>query len=487
MRGLGYKFFLVNGFFLLFFLSCKKEMLPISEGNERAADQQLKDSIFHYYKLYSLWSDNIMPEDKALFSFTDSYASPVDLLTALKRTTPFHAGYNASIDRFSYLEDMSKIGSSPDDIEVNRGFGLFVSLGAVNENFAYPIIYYAEGGSSAAQSGIRRSDVILGIDDDQDFSVPVSCESGSCKFTDEKIRQAVVNKLLAAMQQSSMRIKVRHTDGNESTKSISSTPYEVNPIIKNKVFLYPAKAIGYLALSSFEAVPEGKANRSRLNQVFDDFEQNQIRDLIFDLRYNTGGHVSTVEYMANKIIGATADRALMYKYILNTYLSQPDNLPGESFDDVNFQRRNNLNLSTVYFLVTDVTASASELLINVLRPYMNVVIIAEHNGTYGKPVGFFRQEIMGKKGLWVASFKLTNARNQTDYWDGIGGDQRNVRDYIFRDFGDAEEDMLSAALNHSLGKAGSSARASARSDRGQAEKMTRIENVNIVSQGYMRR
>ncbi len=487
MRCLGYKFFLVIGLFLPFCLSCKKEMLPISGGTDRAADQQLKDSIFHYYKLYSLWSDNIMPEDKAVFSFTDAYGSPADVLIALKKTTPFHAGYNANIDRFSYLEDRSNIGGSPEDLDLNRGFGLFVSLGAVNEKVAYPIIYYAEGGSSAAQAGIRRSDVILGIDDDQDFSVPVSCEGGGCRFLDDKIRQTVVNKLLAALQQSSVRIRVRHTDGIESTLVISSKPYEVNPIIKNKVFLYPAKAIGYLALSSFEAVPEGKVGRSRLNQVFEDFEQHQIRDLIFDLRYNTGGHVSTVEYIANKIIGATADGALMYKYILNAYLSKPNNLPGESFDDVSFKRNNNLNLSTVYFLVTDVTASASELLINVLRPYMNVVIIADHNGTYGKPVGFFRKEIMGKTGLWVASFKLTNARNQTDYWDGIGADQRNVADYIFRDFGDAEETMLSAALNHSVGKASSSALASGRSDRGPAVKMSKLENVNAVREGYMRR
>lgn len=459
----------------------------VSGGTDRAADQQLKDSIFHYYKLYSIWSDNIIPEDKAVFSFTDAYSSPADVLTALKKTTPFHAGYNANIDRFSYLEDISNIDGPADDIGMNRGFGLFVSLGAINEKTAYPIIYYAEGGSSAAQAGIGRSDVILGIDDDQDFSVPVSCESGGCRFLDDKIRQTVVNKLLAAMEQSSMRLKVRHTDGKESTIMISSTPYEVNPIIKNKVFLYPAKAIGYLALSSFESVPEGKANRSRLNQVFDSFEQNQIRDLIFDLRYNTGGHVSTVEYIANKTVGATADKGLMYKYILNTYLSQPNSLPGESFDEVSFQRNNKLDLSTVYFLVTDVTASASELLINVLRPYMNVVIIAEHNGTYGKPVGFFRQKIMGKTGLWVASFKLANARNQTDYWDGIGADQRNVADYIFRDFGDTDETMLSAALNHSLGKASSSALSSARPDRGQALQMTRIENVNTVRQGYMRR
>ena len=439
-----FKIAFVPAIFLLLVFSCKKEIPVVTGETERSANQRLKDSVYYYYKRYSLWSDAPIPDDHSMFSFTDSCNSPSDVLSALKGMTPYHALYRGGIDRFSYLADMDNIAP--------QSFGVFLSIGAVSEQKAYPVVYFVEGGSPADQAGIIRSDVVLEINDNQDLSIDVKCNDDGCNVIDETAYQAVISRLLNAMAQRSMRIRVRHVNASESTMLISSNRYVVNPIVKNKVFSYPAKAIGYVALSSFEEVPEGSINRFRLDQVFDGFEQQQIKDLIFDLRYNTGGNISTVEYIANKVIAEGGDRNLMFRFILNAYLKQHPHTGGNSFEYVYFERQNHLNLSTVYFLVTDITASASELLINVLRPYMNVVIIAEHEGTYGKPVGFFRQEIMGKAALWAASFKLVNARGETDYWDGIGADQKNIVDNIFHDFGDIKESMVLTAVNHALGR-----------------------------------
>src|SRR5690606_1424596 len=128
--------------------------------------------------------------------------------------------------------------------------------------------------------------------DEQDLSIPVSCEIQGCQVLDQKVYQAVINKLLAAMEQPSMRLKVQHGDEPESEITIASTRYDVNPIIQDTVFSFPEKSIGYLALSSFEDLSEGAINRVRLDQVFADFEHHQASDLILDLRYNTGGYVS---------------------------------------------------------------------------------------------------------------------------------------------------------------------------------------------------
>jgi carboxyl-terminal processing protease len=440
-----YKMTLVTIFLLLTILSCKKEPGLVAEEKKRSADQMLKDSIYYYYKRYSLWSDTSILDKNSVYSYTDNYGSPADLVNALRGSTPFHALYNGAIDRFSYLTDMNNTGQ--------RSFGVFLSIAAVSAQKAYPVVYFVEGGSPADLAAIRRSDVVLGIDDQQDLGIPVTCNDNGCTVVDQTAYQAVISKLLNAMAQTSMRIRVRHTDASESTAELSSNRYVLNPIIKHKVLAYPVKAIGYVALSSFEEAPEGSLNRSRLDGVFAGFEQQQVKEVIFDIRYNTGGNISTVEYIANKVITEGGNRNLMFRFILNAYLQQHPETGGYSFNDVYFDRHNQLNLNTVYFLVTDKTASAAELLINVLRPYMHVVIIAEHDGTYGKPVGFFKQEIMGKATLWAASFKLVNARGETDYWDGIQADQKNVADNIFRDFGDAEESMVLAAVNHALGRA----------------------------------
>jgi len=466
-----YKMALVATVLLLLVLSCKKDHPVVDEQDQRSADQQLKDSVYFYYKRYSLWSDTSSLNKNSMFSFTDTYTSPSAVLTALKGKTPFFALYNGAIDRFSYLADI-KNTEQP-------GFGIFLSIGAVSAQKAYPVVYFVEDGSPADLAAIRRSDIVLEIGDNQDLGIPVSCDDNGCNVVDQIVYQSVISRLLNAMSQRTMRIKVRHADAGESTMLISSNQYVVNPVIKSKVFLYPGKVIGYVALSSFEAAPEGSINRSRLDQVFDGFEQQQVKDLIVDLRYNAGGNISTVEYIANKVIAEGADRKLMFSFILNTYLKRHPEAGGNSFDDVYFQRRNHVNMNAIYFLVTDKTASASELLINVLRPYMNAVIIAEHDGTYGKPVGFFRQEIMGKTSLWAASFKLANALGETDYWDGLGADQKNVADNIFRDFGDIEESMVLAAVNHALGKVNPNS-SIARAKQTILPQNVRIGDVNAV-------
>lgn len=469
---------------MLVLLACKREIQPEPEGLKRSEAQLVKDSVYYFYKLYSLWSDGKAPSADVTSSFTDAFESTFDVLNALKRTTPFHAGYNSSIDRFSYLEDLNERElQSEFQMDVNSGFGLFLSIGAISDDMAYPVVYFVEGGSSAAQKGISRSDIIMEIDESGDLGIPVSC-STSCDILDQKRYQAVINKLLAALEQSSMQLKVLHADDSESEIRLVSSHYEVDPIIMNSVFSYPEKNIGYLALSSFEDVSEGHVNRQRLENVFEEFEQSQISDLILDLRYNTGGYVTAAEYIADKVINEAGNKSLMYSYVLNDYLFQHHNMVEGSFEDVYFKRNNNLDLKTVYFLVTDITASASELLINVLKPYMNVVIIAENESTYGKPVGFFKQDIMNSTTLWVASFKLMNAAGNTDYWDGLEADKKHVIDYVFRNFGDVEEAMLSAAITDALGKI-SSPSVNARTFMVQQPKKRKLGLVNTVQKKEM--
>ncbi|RZK15528.1 MAG: hypothetical protein EOO86_16565, partial [Pedobacter sp.] len=111
-----------------------------------------------------------------------------------------------------------------------------------------------------------------------------------------------------------------------------------------------------------------------------------------------------------------------------------------------FAKRGSLNgLTRVYFLVAGGTASASELLINNLKPVMDVKLIGRK--TYGKPVGFFSLRI-DKKDLYIPQFQTKNQANFGDYFDGMAVD-KDVADDLTKDFGDASEKLLAQALNYS--------------------------------------
>ena len=157
-------------------------------------------------------------------------------------------------------------------------------------------------------------------------------------------------------------------------------------------------------------------------------------------------------YIADKIAGTIPGKQLMLTYETNTYLkSSAAGSLRNDFLDTYFKGTSSLQLSKVYFLVSENTASASEMLINVLKPYLQVQVIGSSSRTYGKPVGFFLQDILYKRTLkakyWPVSFMLRNAKGESEYWDGLVPNNANVPDDVFNDVGDKKETMLATALN----------------------------------------
>ena len=118
-----------------------------------------------------------------------------------------------------------------------------------------------------------------------------------------------------------------------------------------------------------------------------------------------------------------------------------------------------LRINSIYFLVSPNTASASELLINSLKPVMPTYLIGTYSvndnnvtvadKTYGKPVGFFGLPVVNDNlELYVTSFKMYNRSGEGDYFDGLTT-HNNVWEFQnFEDFGNENESMLASALNH---------------------------------------
>lgn len=438
-------------------LSCQKDDSffkrdPITRPIELRTDEQLlRDSIYYYYNLFSLWSDESIPDYNHLFRFTEPFQSNNEVLSALKSLTPAFSSYDQGVyDRFSYLQELnnSNAATAKLHMDLNNGYGISTSIGITEDGLAHPIINFVEGGSPAALGGIKRGDVIIELNDDKDLTIPADCSSGQCHVTDPNRRTYIINQIAQAQSATIMNIKVQHPDGTTATKRLAYSTYDIQAVTKDTVYFTPNKNVGYIALSSFEQIENNNQNQRQVNYAFQNFANQQIRDLIVDLRYNPGGYVDAAIYLANKIINKNGHQKLMLKYQVNQYLSE--NRQKYNFEDVYFQRSGQLELSTVYFLVTSNTASAAEMLINVLRPYMNIRIIADRTSTYGKPVGFFPQTIMNKTVLWPISFKLENAQHYGDYWLGLQADRTFVTDYIFRDFGDSKENMIATALSESI-------------------------------------
>lgn len=452
-----YLLFLCLG--LLF--ACKKEIksppTPITE--EPTEQERLRASIYDYFNKYSLWTEQIPDlDEEGQLDFVKGYSSNTALLSALKNMTPQYSfkpyqTLNITVgnryDRYSFLEESETEGTinraDGFRMDTNDGYGLSFGWGILTANatIAYPVIYFVEGGSPAQKGGVKRGSIVYAINGDEDITVRYN--GSSLNQTDVR---NFTTKLEAALEANSLDLEVETAEGEEKKYTLGyQDAYDIDPVILDSVYTYPDKNIGYLAYSSFEEVwPKTHQNYEKLEGIFDSFKDAHVKDLILDLRYNTGGYVSTAEYLANKMVKATDHGKLMFKYVVNNYLAtSPQHKAG--FEDVYFENNNNqLALENVYVLATEQTASASELLISSLKPYLNVTIIAETDRTYGKPVGFFPEEITDDVTLWVTSFKTINADGYTDYWNGMDVDEDNIDDYIFKDFGDATENMIAKAL-----------------------------------------
>jgi carboxyl-terminal processing protease len=163
-----------------------------------------------------------------------------------------------------------------------------------------------------------------------------------------------------------------------------------------------------------------------------------VSDLVVDLRYNGGGYVTVQEKLANYLAPAAANGNLMMKQEYNDKYTRYNSTE-------NFKKLGSLNLSRIFFIVSKSTASASELVINNLKPYMEVILLGPDD-TYGKPVGYFPIPV-GSWYIFPVSFRSTNQKGEGAYFKGLPVAHK-VADGLDKDWGDADEASLASALRY---------------------------------------
>jgi hypothetical protein len=391
--------------------------------------------------------------------FDTKYPNADSLLSAMKQYA-VNPATNAPFDRYSFLDRTGAVTnklmngvSSKNYFAATGDFGLeyapvLTSAGSTNVRL---FVLYADKNSPAGKAGITRGWEITGVNNVTSFTSATS----SLSF--------VYN---AIMKSSSVTLELKNLEGKKVTYSLAQSSYSINPVLFDSVFTVTVdtlnnikEKVGYFSFytfaSTYNTSGQPTVTKTELDKLFSKFRSSGIKHLIVDLRYNGGGSTTTAEYLDSAIAPSSAANNIMYSYLYNDKLM--NNLSGAQLESsVKFpSQTGGLMLNNVFFITSRNTASASELTLNNLKPYMNVKLIGD--STYGKPVGFIDFNITMYDAdhkekyladLYAINFETRNSKNQGGYYTGIAADAF-AHDYVNVPWGNIQVDEnLTQAINY---------------------------------------
>ncbi|WP_286850248.1 S41 family peptidase, partial [Sphingobacterium sp. UBA7253] len=337
---------------------------------------------------------------------------------------------------------------------VSNTFGLSV----VVRNNSLRLLY-VDPNSPAGKAGLRRGTQILSI-------------NGKNVLTEDSF----LEQWKKSLSMSFIKLEVIEDGIKKREVRLNAASYEINPVVKRNILRNGERKIGYFALNSFTPIQNAQ---KYLTPIFLSFTQEKINELIIDLRYNQGGYQITADFIANLVAPNNADAKIMYtehynrqmqdgnskvleNYKLYDEYNRPVIINGKeiSLYDIDYSVEANTtyfhkddgltDLKKIYFIVSNRTASASELLINILKPYMDIQVIgvSEDNlsavYTYGKPVGSFGIPV-GQFDLYLGMYELKNANRESNYFKGIKADV-TLNDDTDTDFGVQDDPAIAWIL-----------------------------------------
>ncbi|TBX65774.1 peptidase S41 [Flavobacterium silvisoli] len=311
---------------------------------------EINDFVWKGMNLYYLWqadvpdlADNKDDNEGEYFSFLDSYANPTDLFNHLRT--------DATTDRFSVIySDYTVLEGVLAGTTLNNGLdhGLNYKPNSSTDLFGW--VRYVLPNSDAAAKNVTRGMIFYAID-----GTPLTVDNYRGLFAKTTFTINLADYNNGAITPNGQSITLTKTNISE------------NPVYVRKVITEGTHNIGYLMYNGF--YPNYDA---QLNDAFGYFASQNVTDLVLDLRYNSGGAVTSATKLASMITGQFTGQ-LFAKLKWNAKVEAFSGASSYVFDG----SVNSLHLNKVYVLTAKGTASASELVINCLKPYINVVQIGD--------------------------------------------------------------------------------------------------------------
>ncbi len=401
------------------------------------------NSEYYWQNKVTNLSDTKNNDQDTYYTYLNTYSTPNDLFNSLI----YQPG---EVDRFSwFIEDYAEQEASFRGVSDSFGFEFDLSLLCEGCEEVIGFIYNVTPDSPASEAGLKRGDIFSSFNG-------ITLTTNNYQVVNKYFTDDNISFGLAQLEDGKI------VDSNEE---VSLTIREViaNPIFYSNVITNgQGTKIGYLAYDGFKY-----PFHQQLNDVFDTFKSQGIQELILDLRNNGGGAVLTSAYLASMIYAGAA-AGDVFATLEHNSKNENENSYYPFFDegyiydiDGNDTGKIALNrlssLSRLFVITSEHTASASEMIINGLSPFINVIKVG--TTTYGKNVGSYtvydspdfspnnvnQSHTMAMQPI---TFQIFNKSGESDYTKGFTPDYEII-DYIniMKPLGDEEEPLLNACLD----------------------------------------
>jgi len=344
-----------------------------------------------------LWYQHLPDVDPA------RYDSPEAYLEAVR--------YQPLDSSFSYIADRAATEALFSSSEY-AGFGFSSGFGPAGDLRIAQVF----PGSPADEAGLARGDEIIEING---RSVPDVVRTGEFGAIYGAPTAGVPGELVVVRAGAQRRV------------SMVKRAVVIPTVSHTTVFDVGGRRVGYIFFRNF-VEPSFEA----LAQAFATLQAGGATEVVLDLRYNGGGLVDVAQYLASLVGGSRTAGQVFAEYFHNDKNAFRNEV-------LRFETQPRaLTLNRLVVITTQGSASASELVINSLRPFIPVVIVGDR--TYGKPVGQYSIPFCDKI-LAPVSFQLRNANGEGDFFDGLPADCA-APDDLDHPIGDAMEGSLREAL-----------------------------------------